>query len=415
MRRLGGRALGIGIAAVASTGAVGAAFLGVPGMGSLRLAAGSAVVLLGIAVASLRRLPASLRQGLAIGTLLVAAWWAVALWPASPSPLPDLPRAHHWTLSTGSQIAYLRLPATVRTPGRAPVLMLHGGPGISEMTELKDFAESLPTRLSDYVIYDEVGAGRSSRLSDPDDYGIDRDVADLEAIRRALQSDRITLVGHSYGGVLAAAYAARYPARVDRMVLVSPGPISPDDRSMSLARSRLSTGEAVTLYGVALSPRPLLVYTLSRADLTRAHQVFPDEQADPTNDDLLRRSANALYCDAPTDPPQGPSGFYRLQAGQGPLTPARSRQLEAGLERVPAPTLIIKGSCDYLSWDSALQYRRALPHAEIAYVDGAGHNALGERGDVIPGLVAGFINRGVTSGALEVASQPPSYQGPAVG
>src|SRR3712207_2805724 len=57
-------------------------------------------------------------------------------------------------------------------------------------------------------VYDEVGSGRSSRLEDPRGYTLERDVADLEAIREEIGAKRLVLIGHSYGGTLAAAYAA---------------------------------------------------------------------------------------------------------------------------------------------------------------------------------------------------------------
>ena len=61
-------------------------------------------------------------------------------------------------------------------------------------------------------IYDMVGRGRSARLADPRDYTLERDVSDLEAIRKEIGAERVVLIGHSYGGTLAAAYAASHPS-----------------------------------------------------------------------------------------------------------------------------------------------------------------------------------------------------------
>ncbi len=49
-------------------------------------------------------------------------------------------------------------------------------------------------------------------------------VEDLEAVRRAFRLDRVALLGHSWGAGLAVHYAARYPDRVRRMVLVGSVP-----------------------------------------------------------------------------------------------------------------------------------------------------------------------------------------------
>src|SRR5262249_17397949 len=53
------------------------------------------------------------------------------------------------------------------------------------------------------------------------------DVDDLEAVRRRFGADRIDLIGHSYAGLLVALYAARYPDRVGRMVLLGAMPFDP--------------------------------------------------------------------------------------------------------------------------------------------------------------------------------------------
>jgi pimeloyl-ACP methyl ester carboxylesterase len=46
-------------------------------------------------------------------------------------------------------------------------------------------------------------------------------VADLDELREHLGLERMLLLGHSHGGVVAAAYAAAHPDRVDRLVLAS--------------------------------------------------------------------------------------------------------------------------------------------------------------------------------------------------
>jgi len=52
--------------------------------------------------------------------------------------------------------------------------------------------------------------------------GIQAQVADIERIRKGLSVERLVLVGHSFGGFLAALYAAEFPGRVEKLVLVAP-------------------------------------------------------------------------------------------------------------------------------------------------------------------------------------------------
>ena len=57
------------------------------------------------------------------------------------------------------------------------------------------------------MFIDERGSGRSPRLEDTSLYTAEKIADDVEAVRAALQLDRIALLGHSYGGVVVQAYA----------------------------------------------------------------------------------------------------------------------------------------------------------------------------------------------------------------
>ncbi len=106
---------------------------------------------------------------------------------------PRLPPApvegqRFWELPTGSRIAYVRVPAEgdVR---EIPIIFLHGGPGTPDMKGDSEYFGKLAQDGFDVYIYDEVGTGRSSRLEDPRSYTLERDVADLEAIREEIGAE----------------------------------------------------------------------------------------------------------------------------------------------------------------------------------------------------------------------------------
>jgi proline iminopeptidase len=78
------------------------------------------------------------------------------------------------------------------------------------------------------VFYDQRGTGRSksaNSAAQPLTQDMPAQVADLEAVRQALNLNKLALLGDSYGGLLAMAYAAAYPQHVARLILSdSPGP-----------------------------------------------------------------------------------------------------------------------------------------------------------------------------------------------
>src|SRR5712675_3339362 len=93
-----------------------------------------------------------------------------------------------------------------------PLLLLHGGPGADH----SDFLPALKplARRCQLVLIDERGSGRSERLSDPKRYTLDWMVKDIERVRQHLRLRQLLVLGHSFGGILAQAYAVRHPKRV---------------------------------------------------------------------------------------------------------------------------------------------------------------------------------------------------------
>jgi len=112
---------------------------------------------------------------------------------------------------------------TRRVGPAPPVVVLHGGPGA-------DYAYLLPQydRLAHgraLLFYDQRGGGRSPVARDVP-VGWQEHVADLEALRKHWAIDRLTLLGYSWGGLLAVLYALEHPDRVGQLALVAPAPLT---------------------------------------------------------------------------------------------------------------------------------------------------------------------------------------------
>jgi alpha/beta hydrolase fold len=71
------------------------------------------------------------------------------------------------------------------------------------------------------ILLNPRGSEGSDRPTDPREYETADYVSDLDELRAHLGLERMPLLGHSHGGVVAAAYAAAYPDRIDRLVLAS--------------------------------------------------------------------------------------------------------------------------------------------------------------------------------------------------
>ena len=100
-----------------------------------------------------------------------------------------------------------------------PLVVLHGGPGASHDYFLPWL---LPMARTHRLIFiDERGSGRSQRLEDANLYTVEAMVEDIEDVRVALNLGKISLLGHSCGGVLAQAYALKYQQNLSHLILNS--------------------------------------------------------------------------------------------------------------------------------------------------------------------------------------------------
>jgi proline iminopeptidase len=370
-----------------------------------------------------RRLPERRRRrarvaGFAAGALVgVGVFVVTALLPLGDPRLAPSPVAgqRFWKLETGSRIAWVRVPA--RGPGRrpTPVVFLHGGPGIADMAGDAAYFGQLAGDGYDVWVYDQVGTGRSGRLADPGQYTIAREVADLEAIRRRIGADRMVLIGHSWGGQVAAAYLAAHPGRVARVVFSSPGALAPalDDGSGGGVRGRLPTAQQLRLYALLVRPRALLGYGLLQANPRAAHAFAGDVEMDARNDRVYNAGRAGAHCrGAGPGPALHGLGFYAFQFPQSAAAHPWADPRPA-LARQAAPALVIKGSCDYLSWSSGLAYRQALPGARLVYLHQAGHNAYQDRPAEFLATVRAFLaGRPLPAPPWAGEGVPGDYEGP---
>jgi proline iminopeptidase len=103
---------------------------------------------------------------------------------------------------------------------RIKLLLLHGGPAATH-----EYFEALETGLAahgiEFIYYDQLGSAFSDQPSDPALWTIDRFVDEVEQVRIALglDKDNFYLLGHSWGGILAAEYALRHGEHLKGLII----------------------------------------------------------------------------------------------------------------------------------------------------------------------------------------------------
>jgi proline iminopeptidase len=154
---------------------------------------------------------------------VLAAFVAIIACAPKETPRPDsnasvaatLPAGEAMLAVPGGRIWYKKSGTGTATPA----ILIHGGPGFNSF-----YLKSLEPIGSDrpVVRYDQLGAGKSDRATDTTLFTVEHFVAELDSLRAALGYDRVHLVGHSWGTMLAHSYYRAHPERVASIVFASP-------------------------------------------------------------------------------------------------------------------------------------------------------------------------------------------------
>jgi proline iminopeptidase len=299
----------------------------------------------------------------------IAALAFVVLEPvADPVPPPQASNVRYWELPTGSRIAYIHYPA-VGGGRRTPLVYLHDGPGLAVLQPEQEFYRQFAEDGFDVYLYDQGGTGRSDRLENIGGYGIEREIADLDAIRSELCVNELILIGQGAGAELAARYLSRYPERVKQAVFHSPTPLWNDDQFFqNYARTGSTTGP-----NSVFEPRLLVAAALASYGPEAAQNLASQEEMSI----FLANSFNLKMWVCARHAEQAPhidaAGFnYYVQL----RTELSARTLPDPRPRLAdnlTPSLILAAECDYVPWDVILQYKEALLTEEVFYFEDAGH------------------------------------------
>ena len=227
------------------------------------------------------------------------------------------------------------LHTTVSGSGRV-LIGLHGGPGGNGGGYMRPL-HRLASESRCVVTFDQLGTGRSD--IPPADYAwtLEGAVADVDAVRGKLGAERIDLLGHSWGGMLALQYVLDHPDRVGRLVL--------SGACGSVARMSI---DFIAQLSTLMSPGQVSAALNADAFGEHSSPYFLDAVAKwlgcyGTTDEHL-----SAVVEEALDPGPAGRGLWgdRLWTANGAL---RGWDVEPRLGEISAPTLIIHGGSDMSS------------------------------------------------------------------
>jgi len=253
---------------------------------------------------------------------------------------------------------------------------LHGGPGADH-----DYLLSSFSRLADefrLLFYDQRGGGRSP-VPRPSEIGWRDHADDLEALRRHWLLERMTLVGYSWGGLLALLYATEYPERVEALALIAPAAgWGGYHREFKDEFARRTQSEVVKRMRTELESSGLA-------------------QSDPETYRQRRFDLSvAGYYRDPAEARDSPMFTVQLQAQQATWSSLRGHgvELRRKLEALNVPALILHGLYDPIPLRWAEELATVMPKARLIVLEKSGHIPYLEEPDRTLGELRRFLREG---------------------
>jgi proline iminopeptidase len=256
-----------------------------------------------------------------------------------------------------------------RTLGKGPVIvLLSGGPGF-DVDYMLPVAEKLAGSFT-CILLEQRGTGRSRPPAiNPSTISLAKVVDDLEALRVHLKLDALTLVGHSWGGMLAMAYAAAHPQNVDRLALVGSGGM--DMTFQSYFGHNIES---------RLWPADLEARKAAKTPIENVRAVLPGYFYD-------REKALAFAKATPPDSLHGDVGAALMP------DVALHYNVRESLKKVDRPALIVQGRQDPVGESTAYEIHLTLRGSFLKFIDQCGHFPWVEQPDKFYPIVSEFLAR----------------------
>jgi len=305
--------------------------------------------------------------------------------PPRRVPVADYPIQEGYIDSSGVLIYYM-------TIGRgAPIVIVHGGPGASHDYFLPYL---LPLARQNRLIFiDERGSGRSQKLEDPAGYTVVNMVEDVEAVRKGLVLGKIALLGHSYGGVLAQAYALKYQNNLSHLILCSTfastaemNQVLARVKAMASAevRERIDREEKAGLYGHGKDyeknryTNDYMIAAWGEAYFPYLYQNHPDANYDPT---ATGNTAWDLYREM-----WGSNGEFVIDGN------LKSVEYVERLHTIHVPTLIIAGDHDECDPSLSQEMHEKIADSQIVILPKSGHMTFVDQQGMFNDSVDTFVH-----------------------
>lgn len=262
-----------------------------------------------------------------------------------------------------------------------PILVLHGGPGISHDYLVPHFQ----TLAKNYeiIFYDQRACGKTEFPSDTTSINIDTYVDDLEAIRNHLKIERLNLLGHSWGALLALKYGIKHPENLSKLMLVSPAPSNSDYFDKTFANMQQKRSDEDT---------KVLIQTMMSKE-------FENRQEEAFRKVILLGDKTNLADQSEIEELYKPMTFDAEAANSLLIVSSLLERTffnfditNEGLDKITCPTIIIIGDLDNVPFSSNQAIQDNMQDCQLKVIKKCGHYPFFESPKEFNYTINDFLN-----------------------
>lgn len=304
----------------------------------------------------------------------------------------------YWTMRDSCQIHYF-----IDGEGEA-ILVIHGGPGEPYKKPWEGLR--LINQNYSFIYYDQRGCGKSTRcvnkfnsdkwdVCQPELYkklGIETAIRDIEEIRKIVGVNKITLIGHSYGCIIAALYAIEFPENIKKLLLISPAPTikyplgDGFDYSKTIEKELSeNTRTEYQQYNKHLWDFNTIIKK-TEAELSQQNRHFFDFYDEYHRAIGLSKSVSLI--DNLVDKNNIGGWLPYAYAWSFPS----KFDYRNNLKSIKVPTLLVWGGKDLCQESWIKQYSNYIPHTEVVIINDCGHFLFEDNPIEFSKIVNDFLN-----------------------
>lgn len=267
-----------------------------------------------------------------------------------------------------------------RTFGQGkPLIVIHGGPGLTQ-DYLLPYMEKLGN--DNFVIfYDQRACGNSTGAITPETVNLPQYLNDIETIRKHFGFEKVSVLGHSWGGFLGMHYAIHYPQSVDKLILLNSVPVSSEEFFLFLAEWKRRTSAIKEIEEIKTQPE----FLAGDPGLTEKYYrlIFTTYCYKP-------ESANDLNLLMTTEAIRNGTKAYALLNEN---TLQKPFNLHDELKKLNLPTLVIHGDSDIIPSSTAENIHKSIKGSQFILIKQCGHFPYIEKPEVLFESINAFLSK----------------------